>query len=465
MSIKLTFHGAAGTVTGSAYLLQTGRATVLVDFGMFQGFNLHDALNCVPPGLDVAKLDAVVLTHAHLDHTGRLPLLAKHGYRGPIYCTEPTIPLTGLILRDSAHLQAMDLERANRKRQRAGEVPAEPLYTAEQVEQVLQLFKPVPYDAPMEVAPAIRVRWVEAGHMLGSASLQLCVQEDGKTKTIVFSGDVGPVGAPILKDAVGFEKADVVVMESTYGDRDHKPLAETVTEFEAIVKKAVAHKSKILVPVFAVGRTQLLLYLLAQMFRHRIVPKFPVFLDSPMAVEATKIYWEHLDLFDAEFKALNRERPLTEDLNTVKPTPTAQDSMALNNLPGPCLIMAGSGMCNGGRILHHLKENLWRPEACVLIVGYQGDGSLGRRLVDGEKMVSIFGEKIAVKADIHTLNGFSAHAGQSELLQWLSHLAPVRPRVFLTHGEARGREPLAKLIQEKFSLRCELPMLGNSVTL
>ena len=465
MSIKLTFHGAAGTVTGSAYLLQTGRATVLVDFGMFQGFNLHDALNCVPPGLDVAKLDAVVLTHAHLDHTGRLPLLAKHGYRGPIYCTEPTIPLTALILRDSAHLQAMDLERANRKRQRAGEVPAEPLYTAEQVEQVLQLFKPVPYDAPVEVAPGIRVRWVEAGHMLGSASLQLCVQEDGKTKTIVFSGDVGPVGAPILKDAVGFEKADVVVMESTYGDRDHKPLAETVTEFEAIVKKAVAHKSKILVPVFAVGRTQLLLYLLAQMFRHRIVPKFPVFLDSPMAVEATKIYWEHLDLFDAEFKALNRERPLTEDLNTVKPTPTAQDSMALNTLPGPCLIMAGSGMCNGGRILHHLKENLWRPEACVLIVGYQGEGSLGRRLVDGEKVVSIFGEKIAVKADIHTLNGFSAHAGQSELLQWLSHLAPVRPRVFLTHGEARGREPLAKLIQEKFSLRCELPMLGNSVTL
>ena len=465
MSIKLTFHGAAGTVTGSAYLLQTSRATVLVDFGMFQGFAHQDDLNHLPAGLDVAKLNAVVLTHAHLDHTGRLPLLAKQGYAGPIYCTEPTIPLTGLILRDSAHLQAMDVERANRKRQRAGEVPGEPLYTAEQVEQVLQLFKPVPYDAPVEVAPGIRARWVEAGHMLGSASLQLCVQEDGQTKTIVFSGDVGPKGAPILKDAVGFEKADVVVMESTYGDRDNKPLAETVAEFEAIVKKAVAHKSKIIVPVFAVGRTQLLLYLLAQMFRHRVVPKFPIFLDSPMAIEATKVYWEHLDLFDEEFKALNRERPLTEDLNTVKPTPTPQDSMALNNLPGPCLIMAGSGMCNGGRILHHLKENLWRPEACVLIVGYQGEGSLGRRLVDGEKVVSIFGEKIAVKAEVHTLNGFSAHAGQSELLQWFSHLAPVRPRVFLTHGEARGREPLARLIQQRFSLRAELPELGSSVNL
>ena len=465
MPIKLTFHGAAGTVTGSAYLLQTSRATVLVDFGMFQGFNLPEDLNRMPSGLDLGKLNAVILTHAHLDHTGRLPLLAKHGYRGPIYCTEPTIPLTALILRDSAHLQAMDLERANRKHQRAGELPAEPLYTAEQVEQVLQLFKPVPYDAPQEVAPGIRARWVEAGHMLGSASLQVCVQEDSHTKTIVFSGDVGPKGAPILKDAVGFEKADVVVMESTYGDRDHKPLQETVNEFEPIVKKAVERKSKILVPVFAVGRTQLLLYLLAQMFRHRVVPKFPIFLDSPMAIEATKIYWEHLDLFDAEFKALNRERPLLEDLNTVKPTPTAQDSMALNSLPGPCLIMAGSGMCNGGRILHHLKENLWRPEACVLIVGYQGEGSLGRRLVDGEKVVSIFGEKIAVKAGVHTLNGFSAHAGQSELLQWFGHLAPVRPRVFLTHGEARGREPLAKLIQERYSLRAELPELGNSASL
>ena len=465
MPIKLTFHGAAGTVTGSAYHLQTSRASVLVDFGMFQGFNHQDELNIVPPGLDLKKLDAVLLTHAHLDHTGRLPLLAKAGYGGKIFCTEPTIPLTGLILRDSAHLQAMDIERANRKRQRAAEAPLEPLYTAEQVEQVLKLFKPVDYDAPVEVAPGIRARWVEAGHMLGSASLQVCIQEDGKTRTIVFSGDVGPKGAPILKDAVGFHTADVVVMESTYGDRNNNPLQETVDEFEALVKTAVERKSKILVPVFAVGRTQLLLYLLAQMFRHKVVPKFPIYLDSPMAVEATKIYWEHLDLFDEEFQALRRERPLTADLDTVKATPTAEDSMALNDLGGPCIIMAGSGMCNGGRILHHLKQNLWRADVCVLIVGYQGEGSLGRRLVDGEKMVSIFGEKIAVKAGIHTLNGFSAHAGQSELLQWLGQLAPVRPRVFLTHGEARGREPLAKLIQERYSLHAELPSLGDSANL
>jgi len=465
MSIKLTFFGAAGTVTGSAYLLQTNRASVLVDFGMFQGFNHHEELNIVPAGLDVAKLDAIVVTHAHLDHTGRLPLLAKAGYRGPIYATEATIPLTSLILRDSAHLQAMDVERLNRKRQRAGETPLEPIYTEQHVALIMDQFAAAPYNQPVEVAPGIRARWVEAGHMLGSASLQLCVQDGGTTKTIVFSGDVGPKGAPILEDAVGFEKADVVVMESTYGDRDNKVLSETVTEFEGIIKQAIAARSKILVPVFAVGRTQLLLYLLAQMFRQKVVPKFPIYLDSPMGIEATKIYWAHMELFDDDFRALQRERPLTDDLSTLTVTPTAQDSMKLNDVPGPCLIMAGSGMCNGGRILHHLKQNLWKPDTRVLIVGYQGEGSLGRRLVDGHKEVSIFGEKIAVNASVHTLNGFSAHAGQTELLKWVGQLAHCRPRVFLTHGEAKGREPLAAKIKERFGLNPELPELNQAANL
>lgn len=465
MAIKLTFYGAAGTVTGSAYHLQTERANVLIDFGMFQGFRQQEDANVVPPTLDVTKLDAVLVTHAHLDHTGRLPLLAKGGYRGPVYSTEATIPLASLILRDSAHLQAMDLERINRKRQRAGEPPLKPSYTAEDVAQIMEQFAGVAYDQPVEVAPGIRARWVEAGHMLGSASLQLCVQEGNETKTIVFSGDIGPKGAPILEDAVGFDKADVVVMESTYGDRDNKKLAETVAEFEGIVKQAVQQKSKMLVPVFAVGRTQLLLYLLAQMFRNKTVPKFPVYLDTPMGIEATKIYWDNMELFDDEFKALQRARPLAQDLSTLTVTPTAQDSMKLNDEKGPCLIMAGSGMCNGGRILHHLKQNLWREGTSVLIVGYQGEGSLGRRLVDREPVVSIFGEKIAVKANIHTLNGFSAHAGQTELLKWVGQVAKSRPRVFLTHGEARGREPLAEKIKERFQLRPELPEMGQSVKL
>ncbi|MGC3958748.1 MAG: MBL fold metallo-hydrolase [Verrucomicrobiota bacterium] len=465
MGIKLTFLGAAGTVTGSAYLVQTGQANVLVDFGMFQGFSHHDELNILPKTLDVAKLNAVLITHAHLDHTGRLPLLAKAGYRGPIYATEATIPLTSLILRDYAHLQIADLERTNRKRQRAGEPPLEPTYTAEHVSQIMEQFATAPYNQAVEIAPGIRARWVEAGHMLGSASLQLCVKDGPTTKTIVFSGDVGPKGAPILEDAVGFDKADVLIMESTYGDRDNKPLPETVTEFEGIVKNAVARKAKILVPVFAVGRTQLLLYLLALMFRNKTVPKFPVFLDTPMGIEATKVYWAHTELFDDEFRALQRERPLQQDLNTLTVTPTAQDSMKLNDEKGPCLIMAGSGMCNGGRILHHLKQNLWREETAVLIVGYQGEGSLGRRLVDREKVVSIFGEKIAVNASIHTLNGFSAHAGQTELLKWAGQVAHCKPRVFLTHGEAKGRDPLAQKFKEHFGLTAELPELNQVANL
>lgn len=463
MSIKLTFLGAAGTVTGSSYLVQTSQARVLVDFGMFQGFGEKEEMNKVPTALDPTKLDAVLLTHGHLDHCGRLPLLAKAGYRGPIVTTEPTVPLATLVMKDSAHLQTMEAERYNRKH--PDKPKTDPIYTAQDVETLVGLFKPVNYDQRVEVAPGIRAQFVEAGHMLGSASIRLTIEDGGKTKNIVFSGDVGPKGAPILKDAVGFHQADFVVMESTYGDRDHKPLTETVEEFEGIVKKAVASKGKLLVPVFAIGRTQLLLYLLAQMFRNKTVPKFPIFLDSPMAIQATKIYWEHMNLFDEEFQSLRREKPLTDDLSSLKPTPTAQDSMALNDQPGPALIMAGAGMCTGGRIMHHLRHNLSKPDACVLIVGYQGEGSLGRRLVDGEKEVSMFGEKIQVKARIHTLGGFSAHAGQTDLIDWFGHLAAANPRVALTHGEDRGRLPLAALIQQRHRIKAVLPQLGDTIEL
>lgn len=465
MSIKLTFHGAAGCVTGSAYHLQTSRASVLVDFGLFQGYGSKNGTNEVPGGLNVQKLDAVLLTHAHLDHCGRTPLLPIGGYRGPIFCTEPTIPLAGLVLRDSAHLQTKDAERANRKHRHPGREPERPLYTVDDVEAVLRQFKAVAYEDLLEVAPGIRARWVEAGHMLGSASIQLCIDEGGRITTLVFSGDIGSKNAPILRDAVGFHKADVVVMESTYGDRDHKPLQETVDEFESIVKSTVERRGKLLVPVFAIGRTQLLLYLLALMFRHKTVPKFPIFLDSPMAIEATRIYWDHVSLFDDEFLALRRERPLMQDLDTLKATPKTADSIALNDQHGPCLIMAGSGMCTGGRILHHLRHNLSHPDATVLIVGYQSEGSIGRLLVDGAKEVTMFRETIPVKAAVHTLGGFSAHAGQTELLRWVAQTAQCRPRVILTHGEARGREPLAKLIRERLSLSVELPMLGDTVTL
>ena len=463
--MKITLHGAAGDVTGSAYLLETDRARVLVDFGMFQGGARMEEKNVLPAGILAQRLDAVLVTHAHLDHVGRLPLLAKNGYAGPIRATRPTIELAGIILRDSAHLQLSEVERHNRKRERAGQPLQTPIYNEQDVANVLALFRPVEYNQPVEVAAGISALYVQAGHMLGSASIALTIQESGKTKTVVFSGDVGPAGLAILQDAEPLHKADLVFMESTYGDRDHKPVKETLAEFSAIIKDAIARKARILVPAFATGRSQQIIYHCEELFCSGAVKTFPIYLDSPMAIEASKVYLRYPDLFDTEAKAMERACELVRTQSCVHPTPTAADSMKLNDLPGPILIMAGSGMCNGGRILHHLKHGLWKPETTVLIVGYQGEGTLGRMLVDGKETVKIYGEEIAVKARIHTLNGFSAHAGQSELMKWLGNLAPSKPQVVLTHGEAKGREPLAALIQQRYQLKPALPFQGDVIKL
>ena len=466
--MKITLYGAAGgEVTGSAYHIQTDRANVLLDFGMFQGGHQAEERNRVLPKCDLARLDAVLVTHGHLDHTGRLPLLVQAGYQGPIHCTPATIEMAALILRDSARLQLGDNERTNRKRARAGEEPIAPLYTSAHVETLLGLFKSVPYNDPVVVAPGVTARYVEAGHMLGSTSIQLTVEEQGRTKTVVFSGDLGPKGAPILQDYEPFHHADLVFLESTYGDRDHKPYPDTVGEFIEIVKATVARRGKMLIPTFAVGRAQLLLTLLAWAFREKKLLPFPVYLDSPMASAATEIYRKHPELFDAEMTAFISQGGVAHELEMAhsKICVTAQDSMALNDVPGPCMILAGAGMCNGGRILHHLRNNLYKPETAVIIVGYQGDGSLGRQLVDGKKLVSIFGEPVAVKASVHTLGGFSAHAAQTDLLTWFGAMAGSKPRVALTHGEDRGRMPLAAKIQERFQIKAELPGLGESLSL
>ena len=461
--MRITPVGAAGgEVTGSCYVVQTKQARMLVDCGLFQGGKKSEALNR-PPTAPNRMVDAVLLTHGHLDHTGRLPLLARMGYTGPIYGTPATLDMTSLIVRDSARLQLSDNERKNRKRMRAGEPPQEPLYTPDDAEKILSQLRPVPYQKPFEVVPGIRAIWADAGHMLGSASIQLIVEEDRTTKRVVFSGDLGPRSAPILREFEPFHDADLLFLESTYGGRDHRSFEDTVAEFERIVIDAVNRAGKMLVPTFAVGRAQLITLLLGKMFRAGKVKPFPIFLDSPMAIEATNIYVKHSELFDDEMKALIRDHPLREDLKTMKPTPTADDSRAINDVRGTCLVMAGAGMCSGGRILHHLKANLWKPSTQVLIVGYQGYGSLGRRLVDGEKEVKIFGEKIAVKATVHTLGGFSAHAGQTDLMRWFDVIAPSKPRVVLTHGEDDQRAALAKLIQQRHQLPSKLPKMGEII--
>jgi metallo-beta-lactamase family protein len=395
--MKITVRGAGGAeVTGSAYLVQTRDAKVLVDCGLFQGARKTENYNRIPMKGAFEKLNAVVLTHAHLDHTGRLPLLTRAGYKGPIHATPATIDFAELILNDSARLQNADVERQNRRRERMGQPPLDPLYQQQDVDRLRPLYKKLGYDKPTPLAPGITVRAVEAGHMLGSASLELTVEDEGKKKVVIFSGDLGPRGAPLHRDYVPFQRADFVFMESTYGDRDHRSLKETAVETREVVKEAVQAGAKILVPVFAVGRTQLLLYLLAGAFKRGTLPPFPIYIDSPMAIQATKLYARHVELFDEEALAMQQSGELREKLDTATFCPSADDSRALNDVKGPCLIMAGAGMCTGGRILHHFRHNLARPGTTVLFVGYQGHGSLGRMIVDGKKAVTIFGEKIQV---------------------------------------------------------------------
>lgn len=470
--MKLTFNGAAGEVTGSCYHLQTDRASILIDCGLFQGSIGADLKNRRGLPFDVHALNAIILTHAHLDHSGRLPLVVKDGYKGRIWCTPATMPLTDILLKDAGHLQVEEAERMNRRRQR-GRGTAGPraiaLYDEDQARQVVPLCSTLPYEKEQEVAPGIRVKCVDAGHILGSASLQVVVTEkNGNTKTIVFSGDIGERNTPILHDPHKLPKADVVVLESTYGDRDHRSQADTIAEFRRIVNDCSGPGGcggKLLMPAFAVGRTQTLVYHLAAMQRDGQLGSAPVFVDSPMAVAVTKLYQSHKELFDEPALDLLSHGINPLSMPQLRMSISSDESRQINDLKGPAIIIAGAGMCNGGRILHHLRHNLAKPETRILIAGYQANGTLGRRLVDGEKIIKIYGEPIMVRATIHTLGGFSAHGGQSTLIDWFSSLAPSKPRVFLTHGEDKQRQTLAAELTKRFGVSPALPKLYDSVEL
>ncbi len=461
--MKIQFHGATGDVTGSAYHVLTKDASILVDCGMFQGGRKEKAKNRNAGKLEGGKLDAVVLTHGHLDHVGRLPILTRKGYEGPIYATQATLDIATLILKDSLMLQKADLKRENQQRARAKQPPLEPLFEDPDVRNLKPLLRPIKYNQRAEVAPGIEARFVDAGHVIGSSSIELTITENGRKKDVVFSGDLGPRGAPLMNDPTPFEKADAVIMESTYGDRHHRNLHETAIEGREIIGRALERKAKILVPIFAVGRTQLLLYLLAGAFRRGTLPKFPIFLDSPMAIEATKVYGRNNELFDEEAKQMAESGELRKSLADARACPKPGDSRALNYVNGPCLIMAGAGMCTGGRIIHHLRHNLPIKGTVVLIVGYQSANSLGRRLVNGEKEVRIVGERIPVNASVHTMGGFSAHADQKGLLDWYGAVAPSKPRTIITHGEDRAREVFSELIRTKHGMRTECPNLGDVI--
>ncbi len=462
--MRIQILGAAGgEVTGSAYLVQTEKTSILIDAGMFQGGKEADNKNKLPADANPAKLNAILLTHGHLDHSGRIPLLIKFGFKGPIYSTVESLELAQIILEDSARLQTADAMRHNRKHWKPGKTPAEPLYSSEHVQHMKEMGVPVRLEEHVIISEDITARWIEAGHMLGSGSIELSVNEGGIKKIVVFSGDLGPVTMPLLKPFEHFNKADLVFLESTYGDRDHKSYEETIREFENIISKASESGDKILVPTFAIGRAQQIIYHLAELFHFKKVKPFPVYLDSPMALKAFDVYRHHQNLLDDEFQELKRKGVFPLEPQYFIPSETAEQSKALNNVKGACMILAGAGMVTGGRILHHLLHSIENPNAHILIVGYQGRGSTGRKLVDRWPIIRMFGQEKALKAQVHTLNGFSAHAGQTDLLSWFSYLAPSRPKVVLTHGEDGPRNALAKCIKDRFGLDATLPNLRDVI--
>jgi len=466
--MKLTPYGAVGEVTGSCTLIETAQARLLVDFGLHQGGREEYQRNLRPLPFRPVELSGVILTHAHIDHIGRMPLLPINGYRGPIFATEATCELGVIMLRDSARLQESDAVRLNRRLEQDGKPPIKPLYTSEDAERVLGLFRPVRYGQSVEVAPGIRARWFDAGHMLGSGSVELTIEDGGQTRVVVMSGDIGHKGSAILRDPEPPPAADLVVLESTYGDRDHRTMGETVAQFTDIVKEAVWDKERVIVPAFAVGRCQQLIYHLHEMRHRERIPVFPVYVDSPMAAKAFEVYKRHKELYDAEARGLDSPGHGVFDLEGLTIVESAMESKELNGSFGCSVIIAPSGMCTGGRILHHLKHNLWRKGVHVLIVGFQAQNSIGRRLVEGADQVRIMGTTVVVRAKVQTLNGFSAHAGQGELLDWASAVKGTRgtpPRFVLNHGEDKPRAVLAEKLRERFKTPVATPAWGESVEL
>lgn len=457
--MRITPCGAAGEVTGSAYLVETGEARVLVDCGLFQGEGASDRRNADLGPIDPDRLDSVVLTHAHLDHTGRLPLLPARGFRGNVFCTPATEDFARLILIDSAHLQETDATRTNRKRG-PGAPQVTPLYTRADVDRLNPLFATHPLGREFTAAPGVTIRYREAGHILGSASVEMTIAGG---PTVVFSGDLGPLHSPILNDFDPPSRADVVFQESTYGGRDHRSLADTVEEFTGILRGAVAGGKKILIPAFAIGRSQQVIYHIAEAVQSGQIPPIPIYLDSPMAIEATRTYANHRNLFDEEARRHDLLRDLQPTLDRLQFVRTAEESKALNDLSGPMVIIAGSGMCDGGRILHHLRNNLDRRDTDVVIVGYQTNGSLGQRLACGAKEVRVLGRPLEVRATIHTIGGFSGHAGQTDLLAWAEKLAAGKPRWYLTHGEEDARRAFRGALEARFGVTAELPKLYDTI--
>lgn len=463
---KLTFYGATEGVTGSSYILETGSKTILLDCGLFQGGREEVKSNKKPFQFKVNKIDAVVLSHAHLDHSGRLPRLVAEGYNGALVMTNPTCELLEIMLKDAASLQLRDSQWENKRRRRAGKAEIEPMYTMEDVEAALLLCDGTVYGKRRQIVDGVEVCFRDAGHILGSAIVEVFITEDGSEKKLVFSGDLGNSCAALLRDPEIVEQADVLMLESTYGDRNHRPMDETLEEFENIIEDASKNGGNILIPSFAVGRTQEIIFRLGELYQKGKLRQQAIYLDSPMAIAVTETYHRYQNVYNSEDSAALKQGKASS-LHTFLPvlrySTSTEESMALNKVEAGAIIIAGSGMCTGGRIRHHLKHNLWRRNAHVIIVGYQAMGTPGRALVDGAKVFRLGGDKIAVNATIHTLGGFSAHASQSQLIDWINHFNKPHPRLFLIHGEAETK----LIFQQRLASEgwaAEIPANGESIT-
>ena len=455
--LKVTCLGAAGSVTGSNFLIDspTGKK-ILVDCGLFQGGKQMESRNWEPWGFNPHEIETLFLTHAHIDHSGRIPKLVKDGFHGRIITSPPTAELCAIMLLDSAHVQEMDAEWQNRKNKRQARDVLVPLYTTEDAEASLKLLHAVERDQIIQVEAGIKARLRNAGHILGSSILELWVKENNESFKIVFSGDLGKKDQLIVRDPHEIFDADYLFIESTYGDRLHRSFDESKKELLEAIRHSVSRGEKVMIPAFAVERTQEILYILGEFHREGLLPDIPVYVDSPLAIKATEIFRKNKKYYDEEAQAIVNQGDDPFNLPHLHLTESTQESIAINEKDGSAIIIAGSGMCTAGRIKHHLKHNLWREGASIVIVGFQAKGTTGRKIVDGAKQVKIFRENVAVRAKVFTIGGFSAHADQNDLLQWVGNFES-KPRVFIVHGEVTASEALAKKIQERFNLVTHIP--------
>ena len=463
--MKLKFCGGARTVTGSCFLLEAAGKKYLIDCGMFQGGRALRRRNFLDFPFDPAEIECLFLTHAHIDHSGLIPKLVRDGFKGKIYATWATADLCGIMLPDGGYIQEMEAEWENRKARRAGRSEKPPLYTVDDAHLSLQYFEGIGYNETVHLSPTFSFRLQNAGHILGSAIVELWVTEAGVSKKFVFSGDLGRTGQPIICDPDVIEEADFLIMESTYGQRLHEEEGEKEGALAEIINSSLKRGGNIVVPAFAVGRAQELLYILNKLIDRGEIPPLPIYIDSPMAIKTTDLFICHSECFDLEMRAYLIRGDCPLHYPEVTFSRTVEQSRAINERRGGALIISASGMCDAGRIRHHLKHNLWRPESTILFVGYQAIGSLGRRLQDGTRRVKLFGEDIAVRATIASIRGFSAHADREELLRWVGKFKRKPSQIILVHGEDEALESLAAALQEQFQIDVYIPSYLEEISL